>query len=178
MKATLIFVFLFAGLFAVKAQQYKPVDEKSEIKFIIKNFGLNVSGSFNGLNGSIIFNASNLSASSFNVSVDVNTINTGIDMRDSHLKKEDYFDAEKYSTIRFVSTSITGNQNGYAINGNLTIKGTTRAVSFPFTVQNQDNGLLFTGSLSINRKDFNVGGSSAVLSNNAEIQLKVFAAKS
>ena len=178
MKATLIFVFLFAGLFAVKAQQYKPVDEKSEIKFTIKNFGLNVSGSFTGLNGAINFNASNLSASSFNASVDVNTINTGIDLRDNHLKKEDYFNAEKYSTIRFVSTSITGNQNGYTVSGNLTIKGTTRAVSFPFTVQNQDDGMLFSGSLSIDRKDFNVGGSSAVLSNNVEIHLKVFAVKS
>jgi polyisoprenoid-binding protein YceI len=178
MKATLIFVFLFAGWFAVKAQQYKLSDEKSEIKFTIKNFGLNVSGSFTGLNGAINFNASNLSASSFNASVDVNTINTGIDLRDSHLKKEEYFNAEKYSTIRFVSTSITGNQNGYTVSGNLTVKGTTRAVSFPFTVQNQDDGMLFSGSLSIDRKDFNVGGSSAVLSNNVEIHLKVFAIKS
>ena len=47
-----------------------------------------------------------LPASSFNVSVDVNTINTGVDSRDSHLKKEEYFNAEKYPTINFASTSI------------------------------------------------------------------------
>lgn len=177
MKVALIFVFLFAGLLIGKTQQYKPVDEKSEIKFTIKNFGLNTSGSFKGLKGTIKFNPSDLPSSSFNVSVDVNTLNTGIDQRDNHLKKEDYFYAEKYSTINFVSTSITANQNGYNVNGNLTIKGISKPVSFPFTVQNKDDGMLFMGSFTINRKDFNVGGSSAVLSNNADIELKVFVIK-
>src|SRR6476620_10065302 len=101
MKSLLSFTFLLVSLLVTKAQQYKPVDEKSEIKFVIKNFGLNTSGSLTGLKGTINFDPSNPAASSFNVSVDVNTVNTGSDARDNHLKKEEYFDVAKYSTINF-----------------------------------------------------------------------------
>lgn len=174
--------FLAVLIFSVSAiwchsQQYKPVDEKSEVKFTIKNFSLNTSGSLNGLKGTINFDPVDFSNSSFNVSVDVSTINTGIDARDNHLKKEDYFDVEKFPVISFVSTDITGSQNDYNVTGKLTIKGTIKTISFPFTVQNQDNGIILTGEFSINRKDFNVGGGSAVLGNNVNVSLKVFAIK-
>lgn len=157
------------------AQQYKPVDAKSEIKFTIKNFGINTSGTLSGLKGDINFNPSQVSASKFNVSVDVNTINTGIDMRDNHLKKEEYFNADKYPTLSFVSTEIKAADKDYNITGQLTIKGVTKTISFPFTATKQDNGMLFTCSFSINRKDFNVGGGSAVIGNNVDISLKIFA---
>ncbi|MEP6465258.1 MAG: YceI family protein [Parafilimonas sp.] len=177
MKLILGFIFLISGLVSVNAQLYKTVDEKSKISFTIKNFGFNTPGSLTGLKGTIKFNPSDLPSSSFNVSVDVNTINTGIDARDNHLKKEEYFDVDKFPTINFVSTNITKDQNGFTVSGNFTIKGVTKPISFPFTAQNQDNGLLLDGSFIINRKDFGVGGSSAVLSNTANINLKVFAIK-
>ncbi len=177
MKALLSLTFLLAGLFAVKAQQYKPVDDKSEVKFTIKNFGINTPGSLNGLKGTIKFNPSDLVSSSFNVSVDVNTINTGVDARDSHIKKEEYFNADKFPLISFTSGKITKEQDGYTVTGNLSIKSVTRPVSFPFTVQTQDNGLIFSGSFTIDRKDFGVGGSSAVLGNSVDVSLKVFSVK-
>jgi polyisoprenoid-binding protein YceI len=177
MKVISGLIFLIAASISIQAEQYKPVDSKSTISFTIRNFGINTSGSLTGLKGTIKFNPAALPSSSFNVSVDVSTINTGIDARDNHLKKEEYFNAEKFPTINFVSTNITKNQNDYSVTGNLTIKGVTKSISFPFTVQNQDNGLLFNGSFSINRKDFGVGGSSAVLSNTVNVNLKVFAAK-
>jgi len=177
MKAFLCFIFLFTGSLTVKAQQYKPVDDKSEVKFTIKNFGINTNGSLAGLKGTIKLDPQNPGASSFEVSVDVVTINTGVDARDSHLKKEEYFNAEKYPTINFVSTNISGNQNQYKVTGNLTIKGVTKTVSFPFTVEKQDNGLIMKGEFSIERKDFGVGGSSAVLGNSVNVNLKVYAAK-
>ena len=175
MKTLISFVFFITGILSLNAQQYKPVDDKSEVKFTVKNFGLNTSGTLNGLKGSIQFNPSNLSTASFNVTVDVNTINTGIDMRDNHLKKEEYFNAEKYSDISFVSTGVKPGNDGYIISGQLTIRGITKDISFPFTAVTQNGGMLFTGSFSINRKDFNVGGSSAVLSNTVDINLKIFA---
>jgi|SRR5438552_14835183 len=181
MRVLLSFVFLVAALCAVNSQQYKPVDGKSDVKFAIKNFGISTSGSLNGLKGTITFNPADLPSSSFNVSVDVNTINTGIDSRDDHLKKEEYFNVEKFPSITFVSTSITKDPNGYNVTGNLTIKGITKTISFPFNVQNmvqsQDAGIILTGNFSINRKDFDVGGSSAVLGNNVDVSLKVVAVK-
>jgi polyisoprenoid-binding protein YceI len=177
MKAILTAVFLLTGLFTIRAQQYQLLDSKSEVNFTIKNFGLNTNGSFSGLKGTIKFDAQNLNASAFNVSVDANTINTGIESRDSHLKKEEYFDAEKYPTINFVSTSITRNSNGYTVSGHIIIKGVDKIISFPFTVEDDRDGLVFSGSFTLDRKDFNVGGSSAVLSNTVNVNLKVFATK-
>jgi polyisoprenoid-binding protein YceI len=175
MKTFLSLLFFVLCIISAQAQQLKPIDSKSEFKFTVKNFGLNTPGTFKGLKGSIQFNPSNISSASFNVSIDANTVNTGIDMRDNHLKSEDYFDAEKYPTINFVSTGVKADNNGYIISGDLTIKGITKNISFPFTAVQQNDGMLFTGNFSINRKDFDVGGGSAVLSNHVDVSLKVFA---
>ena len=155
--------------------QLKPIADKSEINFTIKNFGLNTNGSFSGLKGTIQFDSTKLSSTSFNISVAANTVNTGVDARDSHLKKEEYFDADKYPTISFKSTEIKKTSNGFVVSGSLTIKSTTKNISFPFSVKPQSGGLLFTGNFTINRKDYDVGGSSAVLGNNVDLSLKVFA---
>jgi len=175
MKTILSFVFLTIGMLSLNAQQYKPVDDKSEVKFTVKNFGLNTSGTLSSLKGTIKFDPSNLSSASFNVSVDVNTINTGISMRDNHLKGKEYFYTEKYSNISFVSTGVKPANDGYILTGQLTIKGVSKDISFPFTAVVQNGGMLFTGNFSIDRKDFDVGGGSAVLSNNVDVSLKVFA---
>ncbi len=174
MKLSLALLLSFFTL-SIFAQQYKPVDDKSEVKFTIKNFGINTSGTLSGLKGNITFDPLQLSAASFNVSVDVNTINTGIDMRDNHLKKEEYFNAEKYSTISFTSVSVKPADKDYTVTGQLTIKGSTKTISFPFAAAKKDSGMLFTGSFSINRKDFDIGGGSAVMGSNVDISLKVFA---
>lgn len=168
MKKTILF-FLSFVLFAFTSTDIKPVDTDGSVTFGIKNFGLNTTGQIKGLKGTIKWDAANPSASSFDVTVDVNTINTGIDSRDSHLKKEDYFDTDKYPTIHFVSTAVAAGN----ITGNFTIKGITKKVSFPFTVTPLGKGVLFSGSFSVNRKDFNVGGGSAVLGDNVNVALKV-----
>ncbi len=147
----------------------KPVDNDGAVTFTIKNFGLTANGSFKGLKGQINWDAENPAASIFDITVDVNTINTGIDARDSHLRKEDYFNAAAYPVIRFTSTAV----NSSNITGNLTIKGVTKKISFPFTVKPSAGGYLFQGSFEISRKDFGVGGGSAVLSDNANVSLKI-----
>ena len=168
MKKLLLFLIPFV-LFAFAAAGLKPIDANGSVTFTIKNFGLNTSGSFKGLKGNIKWDAANPAASFFDVTVDVNSINTGIDSRDSHLKEDDYFNAEKYPTIRFVSISIAAGN----ITGNLTIKGVTKKVSFPFTVNPSGKAVLFQGEFSVNRKDFGVGNSSAVLGDNVNVVLKV-----
>lgn len=154
---------------AFKSSDLKPVDSNEAVTFIIKNFGINTSGEFKGLKGTIKWDAQNPSASVFNVTVDANSINTGIDMRDSHLRKEEYFNVEKFPVITFTSTAVTSN----AVTGNLTIKGITKQISFPFTVKSSAGGYLFEGSFDINRRDFGIGGGSVSLSNNVTVNLKV-----
>jgi polyisoprenoid-binding protein YceI len=159
------------------AQQYKATDEGSLIKFKIKNFGLETGGSFTGLNGSISFDPKDLSKDSMNLSIDANTINTDNNMRDNHLKKDDYFDVQNYPTIRFVSTSITVDKNAhFTATGQLTIKGTSKEIAIPFTAVAKNDGYIFNGEFKIDRKDFKVGGSSTI-SNSLTVYFSVFAKK-
>ncbi len=152
-------IILSANAFA---QNLVPVAESSSVKFKIKNLGFNVGGSFTGLKGNIKFNPANTSASSIDVTVDANTVNTDNSSRDNHLRKEDYFNVEKYPHIRFVSEKITGNNGNYNITGKLTLKDVTRQITFPFTAKEEQGGYVFEGEFKIKRKDFHVGGGSTI----------------
>jgi polyisoprenoid-binding protein YceI len=63
------------------------------------------------------------------------------------------------------------------VEGNLTIKGVSKFISFPFTATATANGYVLAGQFKINRRDFNVGGSSWVLSDELSVSLNVAAIK-
>src|SRR3954470_3244731 len=88
------------------ASAQKVVILKNSIKFQLKNLGINTGGSINGLTATMVFNPENLAASSIEAVLDVNSINTDNDLRDSHLRGEEYFDIAKYPTITMKSVSI------------------------------------------------------------------------
>ena len=176
--------FLLGGLMLLSAagsclaQQYKPTDQGSEIGFAIKNFGINTKGSFSGVDGTITWYPQDPGKSLFDVSIDAATVNTDNSMRDEHLKKESFFDVEKYPKIRFVSTSVSGpdKKGHYTMTGKLTIKETTKDISFPFLVTALGSDLIFSGSFTLNRQDYGVGGSSTI-SNQVTVSLTVVAKK-
>ena len=173
-----------AGIFSGSAQgnvlpvshQYTPANAGSSVSFEIKNLGFNRKGLFNGLEGKIVFDPKDLAKASFDVSVDAASINTDNAMRDDHLKKGTYFDVENYSRIRFVSTSVLpADKSGhYTVAGKLTIKNSTKDLSFPFLATPVGDDFIFSGQFRIDRKDFGIGG-SGTLSNNLIVFLSVFA---
>jgi polyisoprenoid-binding protein YceI len=180
MNMKFLFSLLMTQLWVsvVFSQEYKPVDEGSVVAFEIKNLGFNTKGSFKGLDGRIVFDPNDLTKASFDVTIDATSVNTDNEMRDNHLKKESYFDVEKYPKIRFVSTGCSGpDKNGhYTLSGRLTIKSTTRDISFPFIATPMGDDYIFKGGFQLNRKDYGVGGSSTI-SNNMTVNLTVRAKK-
>jgi polyisoprenoid-binding protein YceI len=177
MKNTLL---LLVGVIMTKlvSAQYKPVDQGSEIKFTVNNFGFGVDGSLKGLQGSIDFDPQNAAAGRFDVTIDASTVNTDNSLRDSHLRNDGYFDVKNYPRIRLASTRLApaGSPGNYTFTGQLTIKDKTKEVSFPFTAVSADGGMAFRGSFKINRKDFGVGGTSTI-SNELAVSLNVMASK-
>jgi polyisoprenoid-binding protein YceI len=174
------FITLFlTTLLAVSAnaQQYQPVDEKSVVKFGIKNFGLNTGGRFKGVRGVLVFDAANPGASSFDISIDAATVNTDNNSRDGHLRKAEYFDVIDFPRISFKSDMIIQAKGSYQVRGKLTIKGTSKDIVFPFKATIKDDGYLFEGNFRINRRNFKVGGNSLVLSDDVNVILSVFAKK-
>jgi polyisoprenoid-binding protein YceI len=157
------------------AQKYEPADSGSSVTFTIKNMGFTVEGSFSGLKGSIFFDPNELVQSKFDITINARSIDTGIDLRNKHLKKEEYFDVIHFNEIHFISTEIVALQqpNKFEVAGKLTIKGITKQIKFMFKAQNQGTGYLFTGEFSIDRRDFGIGSNSLSIADDVKVFLSV-----
>ncbi|MEO6549394.1 MAG: YceI family protein [Ferruginibacter sp.] len=111
---------------------------------------------------------------------DMASITTGIDMRDNHLKGPDFFDAAKYPAINFISTGLmSAGNNKYKVTGNLTFHGVTKPVTLDLlyrgTVANPQSteavaGFQVTGV--IKRSDFGIatGFPAAMLGDDVTIK--------
>jgi polyisoprenoid-binding protein YceI len=141
-------ILIAASAFTVyQAQEWKIADGYS-----VKFDGGDPSGEFTGLKGTVIFDENNLSASKFDVTIDVASINTGNGMKNTHATSAIWFDAEKYPTIAFTSNSITKTAAGYDAKGTLEIKGVKKDFTIPFTFANNT----FTSNFEVNRLDFGI----------------------
>jgi polyisoprenoid-binding protein YceI len=153
--------------------QNKIAFEQTPVNFIIKNAGLKVNGSIGGLEGFIMIDPENSNLLKIEGSIDPNTIETGIGLRNNHLKKPDYFNVKEYPKIFMTSTEIAkkGNRK-YIGNFDLTIKDVKKNVSVPFTVTSIGNEYFLKGEFSINRLDFKLGEESIILSDNVTVKIE------
>jgi polyisoprenoid-binding protein YceI len=145
---------------------------RSAITFGIKNLGINTEGSISGLVAKVNFAPANLSASSIEASVDVNTINTDNSSRDEHLRSGDFFDVARYPKISLKSVAFRHKSgNNYIGTFTLTIKDKSKQIEMPFTFLDKDNTIGFKGAFKINRLDFGVGSESMILSNDVTVNI-------
>jgi polyisoprenoid-binding protein YceI len=102
----------------------------SNVGFKAKHLGiLNVNGRFADYDATIKVDPSNLSTLETTATVRIASVDTGVERRDNHLKSADFFDAENHPTMTFVSTGVSNVVgNTFDLNGNLTIRGTTKPV--------------------------------------------------
>ncbi len=174
-KIYILASFLLAGYLAPAQQKLTPVDASSQVQFTIKNFAINTNGQLSGLKGQIIFDRNKPANSSFDITMEVASINTDNSRRDNHLRAADFFDAARYPAIRITGKAALVAGNSYVLKGNLTIKNVTKAIEIPFTVSPQGKGLLFDGGFRINRLDYTIGKKSATMADELTIMLKVLA---
>jgi len=168
----LLIISILNFYFEANAQNWKPVT--TAVTFKIKHsLGATAEGSFKGFTGSINFDPTNLVNASIKATIDVKTINTGINLRDNTMRSNDYFDVEKYPIISMVSTKIekTTKENEYIGYFNLTIKNVTKNIKFPFIFTQTNNQAIFKGSFAINRTEYKVGDKSALLGDTATISI-------
>ncbi|MFD2872406.1 YceI family protein [Mucilaginibacter ximonensis] len=151
---------------------------KTDIKFQLKNLGVKTGGSFSALQANINFDPNKPETSSIEATLDVKSINTDNDLRDSHLRSDEYFDADKYPTITMKSISLKHKSgSNYVGQFNLTIKNQTKQFEVPFTYTADGNSATFKGGLKLNRLDFNIGSKSLVMSNDVSVSIEVQVAK-
>jgi polyisoprenoid-binding protein YceI len=132
-------IFITAALLAqvaLFAQTKWEVDAvHSNVKFTVEHLVISeVEGNFKTFNGSMTSAKPDFAGSAINFTVDVNSISTDNDMRDTHLKSDDFFNAAKYPQMTFKSTSFKKiSSNKYLLTGNLTLRDVTKSVKFDVT---------------------------------------------
>ncbi|WP_437922352.1 YceI family protein [Sphingobacterium sp. LRF_L2] len=127
-----------------------------ENDYVIKFETSKASGTIKGLEGKILFDKQQLSTADIDVSVDVNTIATGIWLKNNHAKAEDFLNAEKFPKIHFKSKSFKKTSAGFEVDGTLRIKDVAKQVQIPFSFDENSNKAVFKGDFEINRKDYNL----------------------
>ncbi|MCW1804263.1 YceI family protein [Brachybacterium squillarum] len=132
--------------------------------FTVRHAGISkVRGTFGELEGTLTVGESDEDLA-FSTTLQVASISTGNADRDGHLRSADFFDAETYPTITFVSTRVEGDQ----LVGDLTIRDTTREISLDFTYEGAATDPFgtyragFTGETTISRKDFGLSWNAAL----------------
>jgi polyisoprenoid-binding protein YceI len=141
------------AVFAFSVAQKWAITDKYSIKFSSND----VAGIFKTFTGSIDFDEQNPAASKFDVTIDVNSINTGNGLQNKHAKGAEWFDAAKFPAIKYTSTKIVKAGTGYQVTGNLQIKGVSKEYTIPFTFKKAGAGATFNGSFTVNRSDFKIG---------------------
>jgi polyisoprenoid-binding protein YceI len=139
--------------------------------------------------GTIELDEADLTRSQIDVSIDVASVNTSEDTRDAHLRSGDFFDAEKFPTATFKSTSITKNGDAYLVKGDLSVRGVTKEVELHATFEGKgkdprgDERAAFQAKTSINREDwgmkFNMPleGGGVVVGTKVDLELEVEAVR-
>jgi polyisoprenoid-binding protein YceI len=108
---------------------YKIDPAHSTAQFVVRHMMItNVRGSFSGVQGTVVYDPDNLGASSVDVTIDANTLNTGDANRDTHVKSAEFLETDKYPTIIFKSKSIAKDGDGLRVKGDLTVHGVTKEV--------------------------------------------------
>ena len=172
MRLLPILILFFSCNLSLNAQSIDQDSIVTSVDFRIKNIGMYVNGNFNEISIKSNFNSQNLKDSYINAIIKVSSINTKNEKRDKHLLKNDFFDAAKYPEIKLTSTKIEKiSDNKYKLSARLIIKNITKDIEIPLDFQDNDKSIIIKSSFKLNRREFNVGGSSWILSNTVKIKV-------
>jgi len=177
-----------AGVMSAQATQWKIDPMHSEADFAIKHMSIStVHGTFHGISGTITYDPANVAKSGVEASIDVTSVDTGVAPRDKHLKSPDFFDADKFPTMTFKSTSVKKAGDHYDVAGDLTLHGVTKPVVLKLEDMGKEQIGMdgksvhrgFTATTTINRNDFGLSwngtlkSGDAMLGNDVRIELDI-----
>lgn len=161
MKKIIITLALAFLTNAAHSAEYRIDPDHSAVMFRVRHLVGHVTGSFDKFSGSFVYDPKKPEVWKTSATIDAASINTKVEQRDKHLRSEDFFDAQKYPLLRFVSTQISNVKGDHAkLQGKLTILDTTKTVTFNLEIGGVQKGsdgrehAAFTATTRLNRKDF------------------------
>jgi polyisoprenoid-binding protein YceI len=157
----------------------------TDVSFTVRHMMVSkVRGHFDRFTGEIV-TGTTVEDSSVTATVELDSINTGSEGRDAHIRSADFFEVETYPTMSYRSTGIRRDGADYVVDGELSLHGVTRSVplALEFNGFSRDpyGGIRsgFTATATINRNDFGVDikmpmdGGGAVVGDKIQINLEV-----
>jgi len=161
-QASLAAALLVAPLIAygstTAAATWKLDPARSRLGFSGVQTGARFEGKFSRFGAAISFDPDNLDTSHIVVTVDLASAATGDQQRDTALPGKDWFDAAQFPRAKFETTAIRKKgANGYEAVGNLTLRGVTKPLTLPFTLQIDGATAYAVGHAALVRGAFGVG---------------------
>ena len=157
----------------------------SDISFTVRHLMVSkVRGRFGSFSG-VVVTGEDILSSSVTASIDLDSVATGNEQRDQHVRSADFLNAAEYPTMTYRSTGVRRDGADYLVDGELTLRGTTREV--PLRLQLGGTGpdtwggtrAGFSATATIQRGDFGIGGEipldsgGVVVSDKIQIQLEI-----
>jgi len=157
----------------------------SDVSFTVRHMMVSkVRGRLGAFSGEIV-TAPEFTGSSVTATVDATSVDTGNTQRDGHIRTADFFEVETHPTWSFRSTAIRPDGDDYALDGELTIKGVTRPVTFSLEVNGFGPDAYggtragFSAKTEISRKEFGVDidmpmdGGGVVVGDKISVELEI-----
>jgi polyisoprenoid-binding protein YceI len=147
---------LFAVGLGQTAERYSIVPQQSQLQFKGYSLLAKVLGTFHRFSGEIVADAQQLNASHVRFVIETVSLDTANAKRDQHLRSKDFLFVDQYPTIIFTSTSVTREGLAYAVQGELEMRGVTKRVTIPVTIEQRHDEIVVQGSITLNRRDFGI----------------------
>ncbi len=162
---TTLLAMLIIGSVHAQSSTFDFDKSHTEIYFKISHLGYSTTiGRFDTFEGSLSFDEQNPANSSVEVTIPVSSINMNHKPKEDHMQKDDFFDSANHPNITFASSSVTVvDDSTLAVNGDLTIRGTSLPVTLDVTINKvgkhpfkDDYVAGFTANTTIKRSDYGV----------------------
>jgi len=167
MKRILLLLFIIVMVpFQSAAQEWKLDPVHTNFYFEIRHTYAAVRGQFTDFTADVYFDPEDLAKSKFDFVINVNSVDTRIGKRDTHLRSPDFFDAGKYPLMTFKSSNVShAGKNKYIVQGTVTIKDVTKDLALEFVYHGQKENPAKPGEtvagldawLTLDRLEYNVG---------------------
>jgi polyisoprenoid-binding protein YceI len=132
------------------------ISPESTIEFVGSKVTGSHDGGFKSFEGTITLAEEGPTASRVEVVIDTNSLWSDDERLTGHLKSPDFFEVETYPTARFTSTAITAAAEGFEVTGELELHGVTKQITFPATIQVEQDRVTAQAEFFIQRFDFDI----------------------
>ena len=160
--------------------QWQLDNSHTRVGFSVEHMGFStVMGHFSDVDGTVQFDLKNPNQTQFNFVVDTDSIDTGWEARDKHLKTDEFFNVEKYPTMSFKSTQVNFiNPQQAKVTGDFTLLGQTKPLTLNLTLKKIDNSPLtkepvvgFRATGNIDHTAYGMDAYSQGITTNVPIQI-------